>query len=438
MSKLVIEKIRDVGLDPATLLIHEQRVLEKTRQAVSPISIHTEACTVNNLGIVSRETASQFVCDISNSNRDSEFFKWRESQIISVVLAAGAATRFLADLRTLANTKIRSMRTKIENIEAITQRIKATTLPLLAYNWNRGILREPIIKSLKSKFPNNPLGYHCKKDSKLLSPDVFEKCFSELNQSERILVELQITKILFNHIRNTSKILIPLNPDGDSLIDFIIWQQANLLPTAPLNLIASPDFAEQVKKSAERSVVSGFSQGIISYQNFTVSVIKQDHELDTIRFLENGEPLIEDNGNYSPVPAGHGEIIKMFNSISETRQDSNCILLQTMDNIFGKTDEVSTEFNKILLFFYRIKNCIDSIRLDISNIIFRGENSIGRFYFHSREAKSAINSLLKIYMPHMAERVPSKTDTRLTLHTHLLKEFFFYLSTWFPKVILKR
>lgn len=66
--------------------------------------------------------------------------------------------------------------------------------------------------------------------------------------------------------------------------------------------------------------------------------LPQGPTLSTIRFDRQGQPVSDDNGDVSPVPAGHGTLAKLFPDVKRLIPNATSVLIRNIDNIIGDSD----------------------------------------------------------------------------------------------------
>jgi hypothetical protein len=63
--------------------------------------------------------------------------------------------------------------------------------------------------------------------------------------------------------------------------------------------------------------------------------LEQGPELSSIRFLPDGEPYVEPDGDVSVVPAGHGALAELFPRVKQAFPAADCVLIRNIDNVVG-------------------------------------------------------------------------------------------------------
>lgn len=68
--------------------------------------------------------------------------------------------------------------------------------------------------------------------------------------------------------------------------------------------------------------------------------IDQGPELSTIRFDLEGEPILDQNSKVSPVPAGHGTLVKLFPAVLKEFPQCHSVLIRNIDNVTGTSEKI--------------------------------------------------------------------------------------------------
>ena len=67
---------------------------------------------------------------------------------------------------------------------------------------------------------------------------------------------------------------------------------------------------------------------------------EQDGLLSTLRFRKDGSPFLNSDGEPSLVPAGHGALTRLFETIREKVDGASSLLIRNVDNVNGTSAEV--------------------------------------------------------------------------------------------------
>jgi hypothetical protein len=92
---------------------------------------------------------------------------------------------------------------------------------------------------------------------------------------------------------------------------------------------------------------------------------EQDHSMSTIRLDLKGDPVLDDGGMYSVVPAGHGALIKLLPRIRDQRPELDGIFIRNIDNVAGANENTTTATNQFHLFFGAMLQSLRRIRTDL-------------------------------------------------------------------------
>jgi hypothetical protein len=128
-----------------------------------------------------------------------------------------------------------------------------------------------------------------------------------------------------------------------------------------------------------------------------VTFREQDSRFSTIRFLDNGEPLVED-GNYSLVPGGHGTLIKLFPEVKEAFPYCHSVFIRNIDNAMGLSPEPLAATKSLLSLHHTLLGRMKVIRKALSQ---------GNLNTAEESAKTLLNSFT-VSCPDVAENFPSE------------------------------
>ncbi|SMF14161.1 DUF4301 family protein [Pseudobacteriovorax antillogorgiicola] len=199
------------------------------------------------------------------------------SGFVAFVPAAGAASRYFKELRPLEAAL------ESENIDEITSEIDR----LLALGAKEWALPESVHHALEQ------------------GPD-----FAFANR-----------QIMIQDI-NLPKALQPCMATGESFLDLKLAEHQKLKGLEAQVFVTPPGQQQDF-------------QDRVSVDQPPFHFTEQGPELSTIRFKPDGEPLELEDGSYSPVPAGHGTLVKLFPEIKEKFPQGHSIFIRNIDNITG-------------------------------------------------------------------------------------------------------
>lgn len=158
------------------------------------------------------------------------------------------------------------------------------------------------------------------------------------------------------------KALLPTTLEGDTFLDIKLLEQEQLMPTHS-NVMIVP--LNNTKKF--QSIISERTS-----QNWLV--LEQAQQLSTIRFQADGKPYILENQMYSPVPAGHGELVNLFDDITNAYPTTCALHFRNIDNIIGIQREQIEEFSFFAESFYLLRAALDVVRKHVTQAIDSAES----------------------------------------------------------------
>lgn len=150
------------------------------------------------------------------------------------------------------------------------------------------------------------------------------------------------------------KALLPATLEGDTFLDIKLLEQEKLMQTRGNVLIVPFDFREKFEK-------------LIAKPEWFI--LEQTKKLSTIRFNLDGTPFCTEKNTYSPVPAGHGELLHLFDDIAQKFSHVRAIHLRNLDNIIGTNSDQIQELSLLAESFYLICFALDVIRRQIKKMI---------------------------------------------------------------------
>ena len=99
-------------------------------------------------------------------------------------------------------------------------------------------------------------------------------------------------------------------------------------------------------------------------------ILEQGRALSTIRFNMDGTPFKDEDGKYTPVSAGHGELIHLFDKIADEFPSAECLHIRNIDNVIGTSNDRSDELNVPAEAFRIVRDCIEYLRAKIEDLLF--------------------------------------------------------------------
>ena len=133
------------------------------------------------------------------------------------------------------------------------------------------------------------------------------------------------------------KAFLPATQEGDTFLDIKLLEQKYLIPTYANVVIVPSGFRLKFENLIAHSPLLNTTEKNTDSQ-IDWLVLEQTEKLSTIRFNLNGTPYI-DNSLYSPVPAGHGELLHLCDDIVNHFTNSCALHFRNIDNILWTKPE---------------------------------------------------------------------------------------------------
>lgn len=421
MSKVNLNILRDTGLDQQKVLTHEKRIEDYLAgKYQEPFSL-VEPCTVENGMVISEEAVAIFLQDYQERSGLSGLSAetMLNQRIATVILAAGAATRFLHRIAAFCE----SIEVHYPGIQLIFESIlTATGTTHIGGSVNISEELAELDSSLITEYGR--VREFLESDEFGEKSEVFRRGISEIldiakrsiskfrsncspsknfvfsdRDLEKVFEAYFTFRFFLQSCVSLPKALVPVGSRLECFLDFNIWQQAAILPGSETIIVVAVGSEEGFKQKMQNSIAQGVRDSLMSPGPQSYSILEQGMENSTIRFTAAAEPLLEPDGKYSVVAGGHGEIVNHFNFLSDRIQSCNCLHVRTVDNIFGNREEVSLKIDSLKCLFYSIKLCLDSIRTDVQRAIVldteHAQETI-RFSDISMDAIKMLNTLVSM------------------------------------------
>ncbi|MBX9703427.1 MAG: DUF4301 family protein, partial [Silvanigrellaceae bacterium] len=239
--------------------------------------------------------------------------------------------------------------------------------------------------------------------------------------------------------KNTPKALIEATSEGDSFLKLKVAEQIDLFPCRANFLVVPAEQKEHFKKHV-LNILEQTPKNITDILKLKNSffdptelqnpsspkgkwnILEQSTELCTIRFDRTGEPIVNKDGSYSLVSAGHGELIHLFDHIIKAYPNAQCLHIRNIDNIIGTSKKRVNELFFPSEFFRLSKDLLDLLRRKIKIFIDKN-NSCNPFpdSIEDEEIFNAINFFskfiftdkTKFLLPHKKTKAPYKINVGL-------------------------
>ena len=213
----------------------------------------------------------------------------------------------------------------------------------------------------------------------------FAQTFLGANERD-ILDAYCAAKVLLELFGSQPKALVPTTAEGDSFLKLKLAEQVSLFPCSANFLIAPADQKQKFESTIAqygRSLQHAYGN-IFELENTPFSppwmnapgrifgnwhVEEQGRDLSTIRFETSGAPYLTDDGKYSPVAAGHGELVHLFKTMATAYPEAECLHIRNIDNIVGSSADRSHELNVPAETFRLLRDALEFLRAAIDDFV---------------------------------------------------------------------
>jgi hypothetical protein len=148
--------------------------------------------------------------------------------------------------------------------------------------------------------------------------------------------------------------LMPATVEGASFFELKLREQAALNPDGWMCVVVGEGKSEAFADELERS-------GVPAELKRRVAFLVQGRPLSTLRFDEQGQPVRQADGSYSPVVAGHGELLRLFPQAAELGSHRSVFIIN-VDNVIGASAEVQAQLRRFFGFHRRLLGLLDALR----------------------------------------------------------------------------
>lgn len=358
--------------------MHHSRILSalsKNIQTTIPIA---DACTIENGGIISNAAFNE-----TTNNTDLNFLKssclkqWVSNSLVTCIPAAGAAARFFCDLQKLINSIdefVPELKNLINKNEIIISEKRKNQIIDYLNNFILSSFLEKIINSNLYKDNNN-----ISDAVNFIKSQLFNKStFIKSQHINNVLVTYTISNFILENYQNIPKALIPATNENDTFLKLKILEQFHFFPSLGNVLIVPSEMKNNFEAEVQKIVCHLSNQNTISNIVNSVSdknyvnnwiVLEQGFDLSTIRFHIDGKPYLDSEGNISPVSAGHGELIHLFNDIADSFPEAECLHIRNIDNIIGTQESQKNALLDLSKVFKVIRQCLEYLRIQVQSIL---------------------------------------------------------------------
>ncbi len=296
----VLCQIRNANMDESVIFAHQQRVLEALASKDNRTFPIFDTCRLENGGILRLPQLDQKI--ISQENEDIG--------IVAFVPAAGASSRYLAPLIPLLDAA------RMRDAEACVVAVMKMEMD--------GVMSCPLPSSIKL------LLTALKSGITKVSDDLFEQVVREID---------------------APKALYPAVLEGDSFLCLKRLEHKNIGGLLGEIYICPPGRSADFNREA--STVASSLESMF---------IEQDSSLATLRFESSGQVALDDHGQISSVPAGHGALLPLLPRVREFFPKARAVFIRNIDNISGNSPLVVEATRSFKDNFCRTLSLMDRLR----------------------------------------------------------------------------
>ena len=320
--------IKAHGLNARRIRLHQRRIVQALRNEINTDIPIQNPCTVESGSIISWEIATKALQSThsTKSAEQNEYQKWQKNHVVSCIPAAGAASRFFVECQHFVNYTREQLEHGLE--------LEITSM----------LVQFPFLDRLIQQVTN-----------------------TDILNANTILAAYAFSRTLIEKYSSQPKLNVPATNEGDTFLKLKMEEQAHLFPCLGSTLVVPFAMKKQIQDILYQLKPKEYEKWL---------VLEQDHKLSTIRFLRNGEPYLDDKGQYSIVSAGHGELLHLFDNIADHFTQAHCLHIRNIDNIIGNNVQRKEEINTPIHLFYKLRTALELIRKIIPLIDFNTVNEL--------------------------------------------------------------
>ena len=292
--------VEQFGLDPRRIELHQKRVSQAIQGEGIPRIRVLDTCRLDNHGILKLDDLKPFGLE-----GDHDGF-------VGFIPSAGASSRYFAPL---ARFEWAMEEGHWDEATACLESLK----DMGAGEW---YLPEGL-----QQFINNPLAL------KKFQPDDLDR---------------------FRALMKVPKALMPCTSSGESFLYLKRREHQAIGLLQGEVYVIPPQYEQEVEHHLAQFQKDEFS--------LRVELLQQGPSLSTIRFDEQGQPLLEKDGQPSIVPAGHGALVQLFPQVKDKFPKAHSLFIRNIDNIMGAGREAVQTTRQFLGAHNQVLSHVQKIR----------------------------------------------------------------------------
>ena len=282
-----------------------------------------------------------------------------------------------------------------------------------------------------------------------------KKLRRELSEKEKLALRCYAAAyVLIEKYSQHPKGLVPTTAESDSFLFLKLVEQIALLQSS-VNIYIAPHqktsaFKEEVtlgkRKLIEQaqnifdlegtSFAPSWLKSSIQRNSTDTQILEQGLDLCTIRFNEDGTAVVDDNGQYSPVAAGHGELLNLFPDIAAQWPQLECLHIRNIDNVIGTQKERQQELKSVAETFRLLRDAIEFLRSEVDEFLPKCRQSDDAELLTHPDAVAAVRFLAQL-IPGQSQNVgfsgmPATTSLHSGLSVESIQKVLGNLFHWQP------
>jgi len=215
-----------------------------------------------------------------------------------------------------------------------------------------------------------------------------KKLRRELSEKEKLALRCYAAAfVLIEKYSQHPKGLVPTTAESDSFLFLKLVEQIALLQSS-VNIYIAPhqktaafkdevtigkrkliDQAQNIFDLEGTSFAPDWLRSTNQRNGSDTQILEQGLDLCTIRFNEDGTAVVDDNGQYSPVAAGHGELLNLFPDIAAQWPQLECLHIRNIDNVIGTQKERQQELKSVAETFRLLRDAIEFLRSEVEDFL---------------------------------------------------------------------
>lgn len=273
----------------------------------------------------------------------------------------------------------------------------------------------------------------------------------DLTEKERLGLRCYAAAfVLIEKFRGHPKALVPTTGEGDSFLFLKLIEQIALLPSSMSVYVApfqqTAKFKTEIDAGRQRIIRQAQNVFDLAGTQFAPdwlkpttqnqisqsTILEQGLELCTLRFNEDGTAVVSEDGSYSSVAAGHGELLNLFPEIAAQWPNLECLHIRNIDNVIGTQQERQQELSAVAETFRLLRDTLEFLRAEVEDFLPHCRTSNNNDKLKSGQVVTALKFLSQL-IPGSAQNqiFPSSVEAEARIHGLTAEIFQRVLSNLF-------